>query len=295
MSDMTYANMMNRIKPDAKLILTTKEKMRWNHVFALKTGGRMQPIIRICIPIVAVLLLMVSIFNVSPALSYAVQDIPVVNSIVNIITFHQYDRSESGADVNVSVPEIRGLLDPVLQDKLNAEFRSDADAVIRAFEADVARHKSEFGDKPLNKSIESDYTIRTSNDRILSLDVYLFSASGSSDTVHHFITIDKQKGMPLDLDELFDTDADYITPVNAYIRAEMSRINADESGLFWIGTGEDSFTSISPEQNFYIDGNGQLVICFDKYEVAAGAQGSPEFVIPKDVIRNLPHSDLLAQ
>ena len=64
--------------------------------------------------------------------------------------------------------------------------------------------------------------------------------------------------------------------------------------MFWVGQDEvENFERISEDQNFYLNSDNQLVICFDKYEVAAGAQGSPEFVIPTDVIADIAAFDLL--
>ncbi|MBR7149052.1 MAG: DUF3298 domain-containing protein, partial [Firmicutes bacterium] len=45
---------------------------------------------------------------------------------------------------------------------------------------------------------------------------------------------------------------------------------------------DDVFQEISPNETFFINEDGLLVICFDKYEVAPGAMGSPEFVIPAE-------------
>ena len=92
------------------------------------------------------------------------------------------------------------------------------------------------------------------------------------------------------LKSLFKDNADYITPISEYIRGEMKRINDEENGAFWIEKDEfnfDIFEKIKPNQNFYINSDNKLVICFDKYDVAAGAQGSPEFVIPDGVIKDI--------
>lgn len=62
----------------------------------------------------------------------------------------------------------------------------------------------------------------------------------------------------------------------------MKRLNRDENGMFWIKDEEvvdDSFNGINSSQKFYIN-NNELVICFDIHEIAAGAQGTPEFIIP---------------
>ena len=41
------------------------------------------------------------------------------------------------------------------------------------------------------------------------------------------------------------------------------------------------FTTITPETNFYINEAGNPIIVFQKYEIAAGAAGMPEFEITK--------------
>lgn len=67
----------------------------------------------------------------------------------------------------------------------------------------------------------------------------------------------------------------------------MEKQNQSDTGYFWIGDEPDSFERIKPNQNFFINDDGNLVICFDKYEVAAGAGGCPEFEIPHNVIENI--------
>ena len=45
----------------------------------------------------------------------------------------------------------------------------------------------------------------------------------------------------------------------------------------------DEFTAIDPEQSFYWNADGDLVLVFDEYAVAAGYMGMVEFTIPQDV------------
>lgn len=228
--------------------------------------------------------------NLSDKLAYAMSDIPVLSSVVRVITFGRYENSDNGYEAKVLVPKIEGLLDKELEDRLNNEFRENADSVIAAYERDVKALKKEFGDETIHMSIESNYEIKTDNDDILALDVYIFYASGSSSTKHSFYTIDKRTGELLTLEGLFRKDSDYVSVLSEYIKGEMKRLNEEEEGMFWIDGEEDifdGFSKISPEQNFYINDEGNIVICFDKYEVAAGAQGSPEFEIPSDVIKDI--------
>ena len=57
----------------------------------------------------------------------------------------------------------------------------------------------------------------------------------------------------------------------------------DTTGL----SEDDLFSKIKPEQNFYFDEKGQLIITFNEYEEAPGYMGVVEFTIPDDVIRDI--------
>ena len=55
---------------------------------------------------------------------------------------------------------------------------------------------------------------------------------------------------------------------------------------YWIdgnGMGTEEFERIADDQSFYFDDKGDLVIVFEKYDVAPGYMGCPEFPIPTAV------------
>ena len=58
---------------------------------------------------------------------------------------------------------------------------------------------------------------------------------------------------------------------------------ASSEVMYW--TKEESsyfkYEGITADQNFYFNNDGDLVIVFDKYQIALGSMGCPEFVIPK--------------
>lgn len=233
--------------------------------------------------------------NAIPSAAYALSDVPVIGQIIKVVTLGRYENDENGYHADIKTPKIEGLLDKKLEDKLNSEFRENADALIAAYEKDVKEMKKEFGDETIHMGVESDYTVRTDNDNVLALDVYIFNVAGSSSTKHTFYNIDKKSGKLLELKDLFKKDADYITPISAYIKEEMKKENTVNDGLFW--TEDDEFTegfkNIKADQNFYINNDNRIVICFDKYEVAAGAQGCPEFEIPDSVVKDIRSNEVL--
>ena len=68
------------------------------------------------------------------------------------------------------------------------------------------------------------------------------------------------------------------------MRAQMKQ---DDSVSYFIDSDlpDEDFSEIDPNQDFYIDKNGDLVVCFDEYEVAPGSMGTVSFKIPKSVYR----------
>ena len=67
----------------------------------------------------------------------------------------------------------------------------------------------------------------------------------------------------------------------------------DKDKSYFIGDSDvaDGFASLGENHNYYFNEDGELVIPFDKYEVAPGYMGCPEFVISpqiaKDALKNL--------
>ncbi len=223
--------------------------------------------------------------NCIPDLAYASMDIPVLGELVRVLTFNRYEIKESGRELFAATPKIEGLLNKEIEDKLNNEFKENADIVILAFEEDIKKLEKEFGND-FHLGVEMSYVVRTDNEDILAIDTYIVNTVGSSSTKHAFYNINKKTRELLELKALFKDNTDYITPISEYIISEMKKANESGAGEFWIG-GQDGFVEIKDNQNFFINDSGNIVICFDKYEVAIGAKGCPEFEIPQEIVKDI--------
>lgn len=95
------------------------------------------------------------------------------------------------------------------------------------------------------------------------------------------------------LGSLFQEKADYRAVISKEIRRQMrQQMKADSSKSYFIDTKKDDvpvdeFKKISGSQNFYLTSSGDLVIVFDKYEVAPGYMGAPEFTISKKLLSSI--------
>lgn len=225
--------------------------------------------------------------NFSPAFAATVADIPGMNEIVKVLTFGRYVVQDGGYQANIETPKIEGLLDKELQDKINKDFNDNANALILGFESDMKELKEQFPDEEVHLGIDSGYIVRTDNESILAIDSYMVNTVGSSSTTHKFYTIDKKTKKIITLPSLFKNDSNYITKLSDYIKVEMRRQNEKGENIYWIDEPTLAFEYIKENQNFYINNDGRIVICFDKYEIAPGSSGSPEFIIPQEVVKDI--------
>lgn len=238
--------------------------------------------------IAAALAVCVLTLNCFPKMAIAAQTVPFLGNIVNVLTFGRFIIKDGGYEANIVTPQITGLMDKDLEEKLNTEFKENADAIKKEFISDMESMKKEFGNDA-HSGITMDYTVKTNNDSFLSLDVYIVNVVGSSSTQHKYYNINKKTNKLLTLDEIYGKNKDYRQTLTDYINKVMVRRNQQEDGMFWpLGdefSGEDTKKALDNADKFYINDNGKIVVCFDKYEISAGAQGCPEFEIPNNILK----------
>ena len=141
------------------------------------------------------------------------------------------------------------------------------------------------------KYVGMDYKIKSETDSILSIEVSKSEIQASGyETRKHYV-IDKEKQVVLTLPLIFK-DKSYVDVISDNIKEQMRKqMKEDEGKSYFIDSekdfAEDDFKKIAENQDFYINSNNDLVICFDEYEVAPGYMGPVEFVIPKEIVDNL--------
>lgn len=215
--------------------------------------------------------------NVSPVLAKSIAKInSSAEKLVHILTGFRYEIEEENYYAKVEAPRLRGILPSELEEKINTELNEKAQKVIAEFETS----KKELEDEGLEAHIgvDSGYEIKTENERILAFDVYVVNVAGSSFTSHSFYNLDKEKGEIINFKSLVKDKENYKEIINGFVKADMERRNGEEEMFFM-----DDFVGIKEEPNFYIDNDGYVIIVFDKYEIAPGAMGSPEFKLPKEI------------
>ena len=225
----------------------------------------------------AALALFIAVPNVSPAAAAAMADVPVLGAIVRVVTFRDYTYDDGYRSADISVPELAG---GAAAQEVSQQVRAYTDRLIARFEETCEEELGKEGYHGLDVTS----TVVTDSDTWFTLRVDAVETQASGYQFSRFYHIDKTADRTVALGDLFREDADYVTALSEEVRRQMEeRMAADESAIYF----PEEFTAIDPEQNFYFDGDGRLVLVFDEYTIAPGSMGMPEFTIPADVYTDL--------
>lgn len=266
-----------------------------NTLLTERKRRKVRPFIKSFSGLAAGFLILVVSLNTSQSFAASMQNIPIIGSIVEVLTFRVYEVETENYHADIVAPQIEGLENSKLEATINNLYLSESESLYEQFEADMAELEANGGG---HLGVDSGYEIKTDTDQLLSIGRYVVNTVGSSSTIMHYDTIDKENGLLLTLPSLFSSDA-YIQVISDNIKRQMvdqmknsEDQNGDPEKTYWVGEGEiEGFKTIAPDQNFYITDKGALVISFDKYEVAPGYMGICEFEIPSNVLVDLLVSD----
>ena len=227
--------------------------------------------------------------NTSQVFAATLSKVPVVGSIVKVLTFREYAVNEGTFNADIKVPAIQGTENKTLENSLNEKYLEEGKSLYEGFNADMEELKKNGGG---HLGVDSGYEVKTDTDRILSIGRYTVNTVASSSTTMEYDTIDKKNEILITLPSLFKDDS-YIDIISENIKKQMVEQNkADSDQYYWVeGIEQDNtmelFDKIAKDQNFYINPEGKLVISFDKYEVAPGYMGVVEFIIPTDILSDV--------
>ena len=224
--------------------------------------------------------------NLSSEISYALSEVPVLGSIVRVLTFKTFELKDNNFDAQLKTPAIEGL-DSKLEAMLNEKYLDENQKLYDDFMKEIDELKKADMDEA-HMGIASGYEVKTDTDKLLVIGRYVVNTAGSSSTTIKYDTIDKQNKILITLPSLFKDEA-YIDIISENIKAQMKEQMKDENNVYWLEDemmGDENFSKIDKNQSFYITKDNQLVIEFDKYEVAPGYMGNPAFIIPSELLKD---------
>lgn len=276
-----YKEMMNEVSPTPFLIAQTKLAASSAAQSSPQGGNTMKRSIRrIALGAATLAAAFAVCVNVSPALAADLDRVPILGSIARVLCVRDITEQYNDKTIEIHQPAVDETALPATVDVNKAiadaiaQYNADADRRIAEYkDAFFATGGTQEEYDAKNIGVLVDYAIKCDNDKYISFILYMNENWSSANDITQCYNLDAVTGEALTLEALLGPD--YISLANRQINEQIS---ADSSGLFF-DKEHGGFESITADSKFYINEEGNVVIFFDKYTIAAGAAGSPEFVI----------------
>ncbi len=287
MDQQQYRDLFSRISPSPELIEQTKEKMRdqmrLERVCRCSFARSRRMLTRLSASAAAVVLVFSLGVNLSPAFADAVRDVPVLGSIAEVVTLKNYFEQKDNVSYSVRQPAVADDQGQVQDDVVNQQIQQAIDTYLADAQQRIEEYKEAYlatggtEEEFLSRKIQVqvDYQVFSQTEDTLSFALYMDENWVNSYGIVKYYNLDLQTGQPLTLQDLLGDN--WQSMVNEEIAAQIQQ--QEQEGVPYL-IDESTFSGVTDQTKFYINDQHQIVIVFDKYEIAPGSSGRPEFVLP---------------
>ena len=244
-----------------------------------------RPLLRTAGTCAACLAVLVGALNLSPTFAAAASDVPVLGGLFQVLTVRSYDTVRDGIDYDVSVPEVEA--DSAVADRINAEIQERVDAHMAKAQQDWDDYKEAFfatggteeqwGDREMDVII--DYEINSQTDTTVSCVVDFGEGWIAANQQRYCYNLDLENDRDITLEDILGEN--WVEICNEAVKEGMAaQVEADGFDYFFPAE-QGGFSTVDESTSFYINEDGDPVLVFPEYSIAAGAAGILEFPVTK--------------
>lgn len=186
---------------------------------------------------------------------------------VKVETVKTYEKETKTKNAKIVVPQIKTEKKSTGAEKINKEIKKYTDKLIKDFKKDLKNDGY--------RSVLVSYKVMTDNKDMFTLRLGTEETIASNSVSYRYYHLDKKTGKVMTIKDLFKKNANYKTVINKELKKQMTKEMNEE------------FKSIKQNQKFYVDKKGNVVICFNEYEIASGAEGCLEFTIAQSKLAKI--------
>ena len=241
----------------------------------------------------AIMAVMIILPNTSATVAHAMSELPIVGSLIRVVTFRDYRFESQRNKADIEVPKIVSTnsdqdekVQETLEQSLN-EINADIQKITNEI---IAEFETYLGDEQGYQDYLVKSEILTTTETYFCVKLMCYQGAGSGYQWNYYYTVDLKTGELLKLKDLFLEGADYLTPISDSIKKQMQQnMDADEDVHYWLHDEIEglNFKTITEDTKFYVNEGGNIVIAFDEGDVAPMYMGALEFEIPNEELTSI--------
>lgn len=231
--------------------------------------------------------------NTSANIAHAMEQIPVIGQLVDVVTFRNYENETEKSYANIEVPEVElqeEVADSQKQETLEKTAEEINQEIQKITDELVSEYKTYLENEEGYKEVVVNSEVLVTTEDYFSLKLLCYESAASGYQWNYYYTIGLETGERLQLKDIFVEDSDYITVISDDIKKQMAeQMEADENVYYWLNDEmeEMNFKSIAEDTAFYVNKNGNVVIGFNEGDVAPMYMGAVEFEIMSEVVKDI--------
>lgn len=235
------------------------------------------------ISIISFLLLFLIPLNTIPVYAKTLNKIPIIKDIAKIFTFREYHFEDDIKYIDAKIPQFSYEGKTELEKRVNQEVSKLIYEELELAKNNVKEYYKAFIETGGKKEdfipigINIDYEIKCISENIVSFVITKSETFSSAYYDEFYYNIDLETGKYFTLKDLLGNDYKKIVTENINIIIT-NWSKEQKEALFNDINIEDL---INENTNFYINDLNEIVVVFQKYEIAVGAAGRLEFPITK--------------
>lgn len=223
--------------------------------------------------------------NIMPSYARAVEKILIIREIAKIFTFKEYHYKDEIKYIDIKIPKFSYEGKTDLEKRVNQEISKVIYEEVKNAENDAKDYYEAFvgtGGDPkdfIPIGINIDYEIKSITGKQVSFIISKSETFSSAYFMEYFYNIDMESGKYVTLKSLLGNN--YKEIVTRSIKNTITTWNQEKKDLLFKDVNIEDL--IDENTNFYINEQNQIVVVFEKYEMAVGAAGRLEFAITTDL------------
>lgn len=248
--------------------------------------------------------------NTSEAFAMGAGSIPFLGGIAKVLTVRSYETHEDEKNISVQVPAVEVTqeqgsetvdehtkLQLLKAQSFTGDINTEIEKLVDDYVADAKQRYDEYKEAFLatggteeewsgrDMDIDVSYETKYQQGAVLSFVLTTTESWAAAYGEQYYYNLDLVENKQLTLEDVLGEN--YKEIANEVIVSQIkTRMQENEDYVYWGYAGDemddmiDGFESVDGDSKFYINEEGNPVVCFPKYEIAPGFMGVQEFEIP---------------